>query len=515
MNSLNKQVIVLLAPLSILLSACTTLGPEYERPESPLKSDWHSLDNESTTSESVNVDEWWEVFNDPVLSELIHEAYSQNLPLKIAGVRILEARARLALTRGQQYPQQQSINLSSTYSSLSESRANTQPLDLNYWDYSAGFNISWEADIWGKVQRAIHSADASYLASYARYDDYLVTLIASVAEEYTLIRSLQKQILLANKNIEFQKKSLSIVTARYNLGAGTELDKKQAETLLYNTQASLPRLNIRLQQRINSLGLLLGTTPHHISEKLSVENIQIPDSPMSIAAGIPADLLRRRPDVRFAEHEAIAQSALIGVAESELYPSFSLFGSLGLVASDNTEFTKSGRDGVGELFERDSIEFIGGLGINWNIFNYGRIKNRVRIQDARFQQSLLQYQYTVLKAAQEVEDSLVAFSQAGAEVGVLSRSVVSSERAAELALVQFQDGTVEYTRVLDTQQSLLEQEKLLTLAQTFETRSAITMYRALGGGWGLRENNDVVPDNIKMIMKTRTDWGPILENDPN
>lgn len=506
---LISRTILLSSLASFFFAACTTLGPDFETPDSDVSEEWIDIEDKNVTSESSDVADWWKVFNDPILDSLITSAYKQNLTLQIAGLRVLEARAQLGIAKGSLYPQLQQARGGATYNSISENSANTSVGDLNYWDFDAGFDASWELDFWGKFRRGIESADAGLLANMAAYDDFLVSLLAEVANAYVIIRTFEKRVQLAEENVELQKRSLRITEVRFQNGATTELDVQQAKTLLRNTQATIPQLKTGDRQARHALSTLLGKPPSELNDILAGVN-EIPVAPSEVATGIPAELLRRRPDIRRAELETASQSALIGVAKADLYPSFSLFGSLGLRSSGGTDLTRTGKDGADELFEGDSVEFFGGPAFSWNIFNYGRIKNQVRVQDARFQQLIVNYQDTVLRAAREVEDAMVGFLRAQETEVFLSESVDAASRSVELALLQYRDGVTDYQRVIDTQTSLVNQQDIWTQTRGDISSNLIAMYRALGGGWQIRKDKDYVSDETKDTMRERTDWGKIL-----
>ncbi len=506
---LVSRTIILSALVSLLLTSCTTLGPDFETPESEVEKEWIDIGDSKVKSDSDDLAEWWSVFNDPILDSLIASAYQQNLTLQIAGLRVLEARAQLGIAKGNLYPQVQQARGGATYNTISENTANTNFGDLNYWDFDAGFDAAWELDFWGKFRRGIQSADASLLANMANYDDFLVSLLAEVANAYVIIRTFEKRIQLAEGNVELQKRSLKITEVRFQNGATTELDVQQAKTLLRNTQAAIPQLIIGDRQARYALSTLLGKPPSELGDILVGVN-EIPNAPSEVAVGIPAELLRRRPDIRRAELEAASQSALIGVAKADLYPSFSLFGSLGLRSSSGTNSTRTGKDGADELFDGDSVEFFGGPAFSWNIFNYGRIKNQVRVQDARFQQLIVNYQDTVLRAAREVEDAMVGFLSEQEREVFLQDSVNAAERSVELSLLQYRDGVADYQRVIDSQTSLVDQQDRWTRSRGDISINLIAMYRALGGGWQIRKDKDYVSDEMKDTMRERTDWGKIL-----
>jgi len=449
----------------------------------------------------------WTAFEDETLNELIATAVIENLPLQIAGIRIFEARAQLGIAVGRQYPQLQEARGGLAHVELSEHSPNSSPLfDNSFRDVDVGFDAGWELDIWGQFRRGIEAADANLLAEVAGYDDALVSVTAEVASAYVAIRTFEARLAIARGNVTLQERSLKIATVRFENGATTALDVEQAKTLLANTRASIPELEIGLRQTQNVLSILLGLPPGERPDFKSGEG-EIPAAPVEIAVGIPADLLRRRPDIRRAELQAAAQSALIGIAESDLYPHFSLTGSVGLRSSD------TGVTDLGDLFDGGSLEAGFGPSFRWNILNYGRIKNAVRVEDARYQQAIVAYRDTVLRAASEVEDALVGFVRGKQRVAFLKTSVVAAERSVDLALIQYRDGTVDYTRVLDSQTFLVDQQDSYTTARGLVIRDLIATYKALGGGWQIRAETGILPGNILEDMGTRTDWGDLLKTD--
>ncbi|MCB1813534.1 MAG: efflux transporter outer membrane subunit [Candidatus Competibacteraceae bacterium] len=494
----------------LAVTACTTVGPNFDKPEAPIAEDWLAINNSRVSSNSADFSHWWQIFNDPALNALVQTAYQQNLSLRIAGLRILESRAQLGIAAGSSYPQLQQLRAGATSINGSENLANTSVLDLNYWNFNVGIDAAWELDFWGKFQRVVQSADAALIASIADYDDVLVTITAEVARSYTTIRTLEERLKLAQGNIKIQQRSLRIAEVRFRNGVVTELDVQQARALLNNTKALIPQLTAGLRQAKNALSILLGKPPNELKDMLNPKR-GIPQASTEIAIGIPAELLRRRPDVRRAEFQAAAQSARIGVATADLYPSFSLTGSMGLRASANADLTATGNSGFSNLFEADSFELLGGAFFRWDIFNYGRIKNKVRVQDARFQQLIVNYQNTVLRAGQEVEDALVAFLRAQEQARLFGLSVKAAQRSVNLSLIQYRDGAVDYNRVLSTQAFLVQEQDRLTAARGDIANSLIFLYRALGGGWELRQGNDFVPAETKQTMQERTDWGQLLE----
>jgi len=495
----------------LLVAGCTKVGPDFVKPDAPIADGWTEVGELQLNATQTDHAEWWEAFDDPVLDKIINEAYNQNLTLQVAGLRILEARAQLGLAVGSAWPQQQQAILDAAYSSPSDNTAGSAFLQ-DTWNYNTGVQIGWEIDFWGKFRRGIESADAALLASIADYDTILVTLTADAANLYVVIRTFEERLAIARENVKIQERSLQIADVRFRNGATTELDVQQAKTLLFGTLSTIPALEAGLRQAENALSILLGKPPGHIQQIMGKEG-KIPSPPTEIAVGIPADLLRRRPDVRGAELQAAAQSALIGVAKADFYPSVALLGSIGLSATQSSNTTASGKSGIGEWFTGDSLTFTGGPSVTWNIFNYGQISNNVRTQDARLQQLLVNYQNVVLQAAREVEDSTVGFVRAQEQVRYLTDAVTAALRSVDLAVIQYRDGAVDYTRVLNTQQSLILQQDQATVARGDIARNLTDMYRALGGGWQLRAGRDFVPDATKDTMAERTNWGELLTPD--
>lgn len=494
------------AAMIVFVSGCTTLGPDFSKPKVAEPDSWLEARQDAISSAPLKHSQWWKVFHDPVLDRLIETAYTQNLPLQIAGLRILEARAQLGIATGNLYPQIQQASGSITAVELSENSPNFNPqLEDNFMDYQAGFDAAWELDFWGRFRRGIEAADANLAASVADYDNGLVSLTAEVARVYVTIRTLEERLDIARNNIKLQQESLRIATVRYKNGATTELDVQQALTNLSETQATVPAIKRSLRQSKNALSILLGMLPSDLADLLGPPGT-VPVAPESVAVGVPAELLRRRPDVRSAELQASIQSALIGVAESDLYPSFTLAGSIGYQTSD------TGDSDAGDLFNSDSFRFAAGPGFRWNIFNYGRLKNNVRVQDARYQQAIVNYQNTVLDAYKEVEDAMVGFVESQQETAYRGTAADAARRSTEIASIQYREGAVDFQRVIDSERSLVAQQDRWTDSRGQIALSLIAMYKALGGGWEVREGHGFVSQQNRAAMQQRTDWGDLLED---
>jgi NodT family efflux transporter outer membrane factor (OMF) lipoprotein len=480
------------------------LGPDFKRPAAPVAHNWAEAGASAVDVKRQEYRNWWTVFNDPVLTRLVQLAYQQNLTLRTAGVRVLETRAQLGIAIGELYPQQQLVSASLSYNRLPISLPYNLSSDT-YWSDIFYAQAAWEIDVWGKLRRAIESADDAFLASVADYDDVLVSLVGDVAGNYVQIRTAQKQIAIAEDNAVRQRQALKIAQAKFEGGTATKLDVYQAENVLGATEAVVPQQTITLDQAKNALSVLLGLPPGQIDQLLAGP-ADIPTAPQTVAVGIPAELLRRRPDVRKAELQAAAQCAQIGFAKADLFPIFSLTGQVGTLGSNVTR-------GLDSVFTSASLFYGVGPSVQWNILNYGQITNNVRVQDAKFQELLIGYQNTVLKAQQEVEDGIAVFLNSRDAVGYLEYSVKAASGAVRIAMIQYREGTRDFTTVLTAEQNLYQAQSNLAVAQGSVPLGLIEAYRALGGGWQIREGQDLVPAATREEMEQRTDWGRLLTPD--
>lgn len=496
----------------LLISACMKVGPDYSPPPTTVAPEWIEASDERLSSRPADYRDWWKAFDDLALGRIIDAAYRENFSLKIAAARVLEARAQLGIAIGGLFPQRQQATGSLSFIRSSESSAagaasrasSAQGGGQNsFWQNQLELNAAWEIDFWGRFSRAVEAADASLNASLADYDSALVSLTADAATLYIQIRTLEKRLDIAHQNLDLQRESLRIAEARFSGGASSERDLAQAETLLFNTQAGIPILEAQLRQAKNALSVLIGLPPCDLAEFLEGHR-EIPAPPPYVSTGIPADLLRRRPDIRGAELQAAAQSARIGVAKADLYPAFSLTGSIGLQAST------IGRAQLSDIFKAGALSATGGPSFQWNILNYGTITNNVRVQDARFQALLLAYRDAVLKAQKEVEDSLAGFLRTQENSDYLARSAAAAKRSADLALIQYQQGSTDYTTVLIAQQALLAAQDSLAASMGSISTNLVALYRALGGGWQIREGRDIVGPEMREAMEKRTNWGNLL-----
>ena len=484
---LNRLILVAVVPALFGLGGCTTfpeyirngfkVGPNYATPPAPIADEW--IDKRRDGEELT---QWWTVFKDPILDDLVCTAYRQNLTLRQASARILEARAQLGIAVGAIFPQSQFLSGDYTTTAISGQTVNgpvARQSAFGQWNY--GFHLAWEVDFWGRFRRGVESARANLDASVADYDDVLVTLLSDVASAYVQMRTLEKRIEDANENVKIQADTVKKAEARLKGDKLGQLTLDQAIALLKQTEAGVPELEISLRQTENLLAVLLGYTPPDMQHKLRDLQAQygkrpIPTAPPDVVLGIPADLLRRRPDIRRAERQAALQSAQIGVAEADFYPHISLSGSLGYSAQQfKNLFTPTAFTG----------EF--GPKVQWDVLNYGRILNNVRLQDARFQDLTAAYQNRVLVAQQEVENGVVAFLKAQQRAKLQEKSVEAARKAAPLSEERwYKTNDVTFTAVSLIQQNKVQQEDTLAQAQGEIALGLIQTYRALGGGWQIR-----------------------------
>jgi NodT family efflux transporter outer membrane factor (OMF) lipoprotein len=498
--------------LVLVIGGCTMVGPDYVKPTAPEPQEWLESTDSKIENEAADFGTWWTVFNDPTLNALVKSAYQQNLTLQSTGIRILEARAQLGIAIGSQYPQTQQATGDATAERTSRNLPNAASAERFAYVYDVGFDVAWELDFWGKFRRAVQAGVADLQASIADYDDNLVFLTSEVARTYINLRTSEEQLAVARANTKIQIESLRLAQAQFDTGAVTELDVFQSRALLRSTEATIPDFESEIRQAKNALAILLGKLPGEIDAMLAGPG-RIPQMPAEIAVGIPAELLRRRPDIRLAERQLAAQSAQIGVAKADLFPSFSLFGSIGYTTAGSTSRPQSKNAGLSELFKNNSLGYSVGPSITWNLFNYGRITNSIRVEDARFQQLAVDYENAVLQAVQEVEDAMIAYLRTQDKVAFLADAVAAYKSSVDLSTLQYKEGLVDFQRVLDAQQNLAQQQDNLMATTGDVGLNLISLYKALGGGWEMRAGQDFVPGDIKAEMKERTNWGDLLSPD--
>jgi NodT family efflux transporter outer membrane factor (OMF) lipoprotein len=460
----------LLAAVSALLCAsCMAVGPDYVRPDPQLSDQWHThLESglASGTTDPSDLADWWRTLDDPVLSGLIERAVSGNLTLQEAVARIREARARRSGSRSSLFPA-----VSSSAAATASDRRSSDGSGGQSELYSAGFDAGWEVDIFGGVRRSLEAAEADVAASHEFLRDTLVSLLAEVAVTYVEARTFQTRLDVAWDNLQSQEETYLIVRARYDAGLSSELQVQQALYSLSGTRAGIPNLETGLEQTKNRLAVLLGLTPGQVHAELEPHR-PIPVTPATVAVGIPADIVRQRPDIRRAERLLAAQSARIGVATAQLYPSIRLSGSIGLEALS-----------VSDLVNSPTRFWKIGPGISWPIFDAGAIRADIAVQTATQEQALLQYEQAVLAALEEVENSLTAYANETFRRQSLLTALLAAQQAALLAQDQYKAGVVSFSEVLEAQRSTLSFEDQLAQSDGGVTTHLIRLYKSLGGGW--------------------------------
>ena len=458
------------------------VGPNYCKPVAEVAPDWIDATDERISTGPTDASYWWLIFDDPILDALVMEAYDQNLTLREAGMRVLEAQARRGVTAGNLFPQIQSLDGDYSRSLLSINTANTpSTINRSFDNWATSGGLLWELDFWGRFRRAIEAADANLDASVESYDDVLTSLIAEVAATYVNVRTLQQRLKYANANVKIQEGSLKIAEAQALGGAVSMVDVRQAELNLANTRSLIPQFSAALRQQTNLLCFLLGRPPEDLMEKLGEG--PIPTAPAEVAIGIPGELLRRRPDIRRAERLVAAQSAQVGIAMSDLYPHFAIAGQIGYQSQSLTN-----------QFSSNSNFGIIAPSFSWDVLNYGRFRNNIAAQEAAFQALAIKYQNIVLKANREVEDSITSFLNAQEETQYLGDAVTAAVNGVDLVTTQYEGGAINFNTVFNLQFSQVAQQDAYATSQGNIALRLIRLYKSLGGGWQIRcEGNTFVP----------------------
>ncbi|MGF1727693.1 TolC family protein [Photobacterium nomapromontoriensis] len=513
----SKQRICLVLLSVFITPGCTVLGPNFTGVAPvTLPTAWSERDQQQSRNQTAR---WWQQFNDPTLDALVSLANQQNLDLEAAGLRILQARAATGVAESFQYPQRQNVsgNLAKIYQ------------NGNTFDNAAvNFDAAWELDVWGRYARGVESAEASLYASIASYHDILITITAEVARNYINYRTFQERVLLSERNIDIQQRVVRITQVQFESGDVTELDVQQAKTQLYNTQSALPSLKIGMLQARNALAVLLGTLPEEAQHMLSEPWVDakvkafdnkyqqsrnrqlsasydkfslIPATP-PIHTRVDAGLVLRRPDLQLAELQAHAQSSRIGIAEADMYPQFTLLGAIGINSS-----VMAGND----FSFSDSLNISLGPAFSWNIFQYGRVKNNIRIEDARFQESLTNYNKQVLLAVQEVSSALESYQLNQQQKQLAFYSVDASVRAYNISLTQYENGQISFQRLLSSVEKMTRSEDAYAAVKGNVANQVVALYKSLGGGWEAETGRSFVDDDTRQEMQTRTDWGDQLD----
>ena len=469
---------VLAGALALGLLAGCAVGPDYAPPQTRVPDRWHQELVRGLSEGRADLRTWWVLLDDPALERLIVEATRGNLDLKRAVSRLLEARAQVGLAAGEELPSIETQGeiergrlSEGVQEELGSSRARTSTL------YQLGLDASWELDLWGRIGRNVESADAALQATLEDYRDVLVSLYAELANTYVEIRTLQARIDAAEGNVASQRQTLRLVSDRRRAELASDVEIAQAQLNLATTEALIPQLRTELQRAIHRLGILLGQPPMALYGAL--EQRPLPQPPARVTIGLPADLLRQRPDIRSAERRLASQTAQIGVATADLYPRFTLSGFLA--------FQKYG---VSSFFNNDNIGYGFGPTVIWNVFDGGRIRSNIAVQDAQTEQALFVYEQTVLQALRETQDALAGYVQESERRDILRRSVVAANDAVRLVTSLYVSGLTDFQNVQDQQRSKFQQEDAFAQSQGLVIQNLIALYRALGGGWAPSAGDD-------------------------
>lgn len=463
-----------LAAMVAMVPGCT-VGPDYEAPglDGPAAfthTGAEGFNRVSSTTDAVGVEvAWWSTLRDPALDGLIGRAVRSNLDLRLAAQRIAEARAQRGVVASEDKPD---INVGSGFTRRRNSERVQQfpgsPI-RNTWEF--GFDSTWELDVWGRVARGVEAADADIAALIENRRDVMITLLSDVARNYVELRGFQQRLAIARKNIALQEDTLELTQARFNAGLTNEVDVSQARSVLATTQAAVPSLDDGVQRSIHRLGVLLGMQPTALLQELASAEA-IPAVPDVVGVGLPSQMLRRRADIRRAERELAAATARVGVATADLFPRFSLTGAFG--------YQSNAFDDIGD----ESARFWSfGPAVRWPIFQWGRVRAAIGVENARVDQALTRYEQAVLVSFEEVENALSAFTREQSRRMALVQAVEADRRAFDLSNQLYANGLTDFLRVLDSQRALFTSEDALVQSDQAVTANLIALYKALGGGW--------------------------------
>jgi NodT family efflux transporter outer membrane factor (OMF) lipoprotein len=480
-SRLAPSLLALVAPAALAaLAGCMAVGPDYQTPETEMPAGWRESDarfaanpaageTQSGGVAPAGLDEWWHRLNDPLLDELIARTARQGLDLREALSRIREARALRGVAGADRFP---TLDAVGSYRRSGES--DNTPLGGFVPDngvFTVGFDATWEIDLWGRVRRQVEAADADLAATYEDARDVAVTVAAETALRYVDLRSFQRRLAIARQNVDLQEQTLAVVRGRFESGMVGARDVAQASTVVESTRARVPALEAGVRIMENRLAVLAGLAPGALADELK-EVRPVPVPPLEIVVGMPADLLRRRPDVRRAERVLAAETARIGVAKGDLYPRLALNGTLGLASED-----------IADLLKRSSNYFSFGPSLRWNIFDAGRIRELAEAQDARAEQAHLRWERTVLVALEECEDAMTAFVREQVRRASLLEAATQARLAVDLAQTQYTNGLTDFQTVLDSEREVASLEDDLADSDSAVTTHVIRIYKSLGGGW--------------------------------
>ncbi|MCC7351695.1 MAG: efflux transporter outer membrane subunit [Phycisphaerales bacterium] len=466
--------------LIVLVGGCA-VGPDYHRPDLGLEADYgYSQARAATqpsgvTTQPARLAQWWTTLNDPLLDDLIEQAVRDGLDGRLAEARVREARARRAAAGAGQFP---AFDARGGYSRIrnSQNAAPFNAFDLPGfpWEfdlYQAGFDASWELDVFGGVRRTVEAAGADLSAAVEDHRAVLLSLMAEVARNYVELRGAQRQLDIARQNLLVQRQTLDLTRNQVRNGIGTQLDVSRARALVSTTEAQIPALERVQWQTIHRLAVLVGKQPEALADLL-VKPAPIPVPPAQVSIGLPVDLLRRRPDIRRAESRLAAATARIGAATADLYPRFSLTGSFVMQSEEPRA-----------IFDWRSRGFNVGPSISWPILDFGRLRAVVDVRGAQQEQALVQYEQTVLRALEEVHDALVAYATEQSRHRSLNDAAEANQQSVEMARQLYRQGLTDFMTILDAQRSLYQSQWELAQSDQMLTTSLVGLYKALGGGW--------------------------------
>jgi outer membrane protein, multidrug efflux system len=478
---------------SMLLFACTTVGPNYQPPKQEIPQQWNETTSSLVPTEDLKGGAWWALFHDPLLDFLVTEATAANRNLRKALARVREARALRIIAAANGSLSASTGGSSSRRSDNTSSAGGKQDL------FQLGFDARWELDIFGGIERATEAADATLAAAHEELRDVLVSLQAEVVNTYLDLRGTQKRIVTTLNNISTQEKTVAVVRGRFHMGLGNELDLMNAENQLALTRAALPALRKSSKQSMHQLAILLGRTPESLVAQLSKETTDL-ELPTEIPIDLPSELLRRRPDIRAAERHLAAATAEIGVATSDLFPKFSLAALLGLQSNN-----------LSDLLVRSSRYWSVGPTISLSLFDRGKVRANIEVRNARRDLALAEYEQKVLSALGEVENTLVTFNSEQETRRILNEAVVSGQKAVTIANGLYAAGLSDFLNVLQSEKALSQSQDQLVLSEQRLNQSIVSLFKALGGGWRIEEQNDKTPsaENIpRDVLKIPSDNNP-------
>jgi multidrug efflux system outer membrane protein len=456
----------LLLAIAVFLSGCA-VGPNYKRPTASVPTVYRdSMGAQTAAAPSLGNEHWWQVYQDPVLTQLIHTALQQNYDVRIAATRVLEAQAQLGITRANQFP-----SASVGAGIFSQQNAKTSSVFPAYEVNAGQLNLSviWNLDFWGKYRRQTEAARAELLASQWGRQAVISSLIANVATAYFQLRALDAELEIAKRTLGSRQQSLQLTRVLETHGSASDLDVSQSEQLVYTASETIPDLERQIQQQENLLSILLGQNPGSIPRGRALTEQPVPGS---VPAGLPSELLERRPDVREAEANVMAANAQIGVAKAAFFPSLSLTGTGGLESNVLHHF-----------LQQPSQTWSAGFNITQPIFEGGALRSQLRLARAQWQESVLSYEQTVQDALQQVSNGLVAYHKDREFREQQELLAQAAERSDRLSLVLYKQGGASYLQVLTNETNYFSAELNLVDAQLNERLALVQLYQSLGGGW--------------------------------